>query len=206
MSWQQALLAAGLAIELVSLVYYIYTIRKGTTRPHPVSWLGWTVIGAIGAWATRSGGAGLGFYIAASFVVITFIVFVLSLLPGYEDGIDEKNPTDLPVLIVGIALLVLRISHIGIAHLNDPPVQASLAVLGDTCFVWFTVKKTLKYDTEPFLPWLGAIAASVIGVAVLGKYNYTTVVYPAYLVFADAAVTVASVVGKRRKRKRAGGR
>jgi hypothetical protein len=200
-----ALVLLGVGIELVSMLYYIRSTLKGSTRPHPISWAGWTAIGIVGAWAARSGGAGLGFYIAAAFVAVTASIFVISLLPGLGHGMDERSPTDLPVLVLGVLLIALRIAGVGFLRLDDPAVQATLAVLGDSCFAWFTVRKAYQYpDTEPLWPWFGAVIAAAIGIIVLGAYNYTAMAYPMYLLVANAAITGAILIGSSRKRNKRG--
>lgn len=203
MGWQDVLLRIGLAIEFISMAYYIRSIVKGPTRPHPVSWAGWTAIGAVGAWAARSGGAGLGFYIAAAFVAVTASIFIISLIPGYAHERDETSPTDLPILVMGVLLLVLRVAGIDFLHLSDPAVQVTLAWLGDSCFAWFTLRKAVEDPaSEPLWPWFGAVIASAIGLVVLGAYSYTAMAYPLYLLTANMAITGSVLLGRSLKRNK----
>jgi hypothetical protein len=193
MSWRDILTFLAIGIELASLVFYVWTILKGPTRPQPISWAGWTAIGAVGTLAARSGGAGLTFYVAASFVAVTASVLVISLIPGYgHSGTDKAEPTDLPVLILGVALLVLRSFGYG-----SPALNATLAVAGDSCFAWFTLRKAMKFpDTEALLPWLGAVVAAGLGLVVLGSFNYTAMAYPLYLLIANAVIAAGILVGR----------
>lgn len=196
MSWQDILLWIGIAIELVSLVYYIFSIVRGETRPHPITWAGWTAIGAVGTWAARSGGAGLGLYIAATFVAVTASIFVISLIPGYGHSTDETSPTDPYILVLGLVLLALRTIGVG-----APWLHATLAVVGDGCFAWFTFRKAIEHPkTEPLWPWLGATLSAGIGLVILGAYNYTSMAYPTYLFVGNAAIAVGILVGRARKR------
>jgi hypothetical protein len=198
-SWKDVLTLIGVGIELGSVIFYIWTILKGSTRPQPISWAGWTAIGAVGAWAARSGGAGLSFYIAAAFVAVTGSVLIVSLIPGYgHSGTDDPEPTDLPILIAGVILLVLR--ALGVF---PPSLHATLAVLGDSCFAWFTLRKAARYpETEAFWPWAGAVVAAGLGLVVLGSFNYTAMAYPVYLFVANTAITGAILIGRSRKPKR----
>ena len=203
MNWQHLLTWAAIGIEFVAMLYYIRSILGGSTRPNPYSWAGWTAIGAVGAWAARSGGAGLGFYIAAAFVGVTASIFVISLVPGYAHTRDKASPTDVPVLITGVVLLALRAFGVDILHLNDPAVQATLSWLGDSCFAWFTLRKAVEDpDSEPLWPWFGAVAASAIGLVVLGAYNYTAMAYPLYLFVANLAITASILLGRQLKRNK----
>ena len=197
MSWQDQVTWVAVGIELVSLIYYIRSIVKGPTRPHPISWAGWTAIGAVGAWAARSGGAGLAFYVAAAFVVVTGSIFVVSLLPGYGHETDETSITDRPVLVLGVLLIGLRILNLG-----APWIHASLAVAGDSCFTWFTIRKAMQHpDTEPLWPWLGAVVAASLGIVVLGAHNYTAMAFPVYLLAANVGIAGATVIGRVKKSK-----
>jgi ammonia channel protein AmtB len=200
MSWRDWVTALGLTIEAVSTVYYLWTIPKGSTRPHPITWAGWTVVGAVGAWASLVAGAGLGFYIAAAFVGVTASVFLASLIPGYGGGrLDKRGPTDLPVLVAGIILLLLRAFNIFPVGLH-----ASLAVAGDFCFTWFTLRKTWRHpETESLLSWLLTTIAAATGVVVLGSFSYAAAIFPIYLVVASGSIAGAILIKRYKTPKRA---
>jgi hypothetical protein len=199
-SWRDILTYIGVAIELAGAGYYLWTIPKGDTRPQPISWLGWTLIGIVGAWAARSGGAGLSFYIALSFVAVTASVFIASIIPGYgHSGTDKRELTDIPVLVAAIILLALRVMSVG-----TPAVHATLAVLGDSCFAWFTLRKAWRYpQTESLLGWSAAVLAGGLGLVVLGSFSYSAAVFPAYIFVGNAAIAGATFLGRQRL---AGGR
>ncbi|MGA3150423.1 MAG: hypothetical protein ABSD10_02290 [Candidatus Saccharimonadales bacterium] len=203
MVWKDWLTAVGLIVELVGAVYYLWTILKGSTRPQPITWGGWTAIGAVGAWASYSGGAGLGFYIAASFVAVTASVFVVSLIPGYgHKGTDKPEPADLPILIAGIILLILRAMN-----LFPVSVHASLAVLGDACFAWYTLRKAWRYpETESLLAWAIGVLVAAVGVIVLGSFSYTAAVFPIYILIGNAAITGTLLVRHYKPAKKRAGK
>jgi hypothetical protein len=198
MNLKDWLTAIGVAIELVGAMYYLWTIPKGDTRPQPISWAGWTAIGVVGTWAAYSGGAGRATFIAASFVLVTAAIFAVSLIPGYgHKGTDKPEPTDLPILIAGIVLLVLRALNV-----FPPSLHVSLAVLGDLCFAWFTLRKAWIYpETENLVGWLAAVVAAGLGLAVIGSYSYTALVFPLYIFVGNTAIAAAIVISRRRQTK-----
>lgn len=193
MSFKDGLTVLGVVIELVGALYYLWTIPKGDTRPQPITWGGWTAIGAVGTWAAYSGGAGRATFIAASFVLVTAVIFLVSLIPGYgHRGTDEPEPTDLPILIAGIILLVLRALNV-----FPPSLHVSLAVLGDLCFAWFTLRKAWQFpETENLIGWLAAVVAAAIGVIVLSSFSYTAALFPIYILVGNSAIAGAILIQK----------
>ena len=195
MSWKDWLTAVALVIELAGALYYLWTIPKGDTRPQPISWAGWTAIGAVGTWAAYSGGAGRAALVAAAFVFVTATIFLVSLVPGYgHKGTDKPEPTDLPVLIIGVILLILRALNI-----FPPSLHVTLAVAGDFCFAWFTLRKAWRYpETESLLGWLAAVIAAGLGLVVIGNFSYTALLFPLYLFVGNSAIAAVILIQRQK--------
>jgi hypothetical protein len=107
-----AIVSAGLAVEAAAVGSYIRTLVRGESEPHWVSWLVWTLIGAIGSWAAFDGEAGvIGVLVPLSFVAVTFAVFALtcarsSLLLDDHGYASAAYPAYLLVANLAIAAVV----------------------------------------------------------------------------------------------------
>jgi hypothetical protein len=179
------IVSAGLAVELAGFSSYLRTLLRGESEPHWVSWLVWTLIGAIGTWAAYDGGAGvIGVLVPLSFVAVTFTVLALSCMRS--KAIVTRG--DLALGAISIATLVAW-QTLGLS----PGFAATAAVFADGCVVYPTLRKTwLQPASEPLYPWVGAVFAAACGLLVLHDYSYASAAYPAYLLVANA--TIAAVV------------
>ncbi len=184
-------------------VYYVYTIIKGSTRPHPISWGVWSLIGVLGVGATLEGGAGTGAYASIAALVVTTIVFIISLNKKYGKKGGEWYDYPLGFLAIGGILAW----HFG----NLSGVQAvTLAVAADATVIWFTLRESWRHpETESFLAWFAGAIAFFIGTLALESYSYEAAAYPIYLFLGNSLITSALAanalglqVGKQRSRKK----
>jgi hypothetical protein len=85
MNYKIILGAAAVVIGIIGFIPYYRDIFKGKTKPHTFSWVGWTIMEAIGFFAQISQHAGAGAWVTGSNMLITTGVVVLSFRYGEKD-------------------------------------------------------------------------------------------------------------------------
>lgn len=192
MDWQLATTLAGIIIGAISAGLYIRTILSGETKPHRVTWGGWTFVGLLGLLSSRNAGAGIGLLVAASFVIEVAIIFCLSMVPKYGKPGGTK-PELLAGVVAGIALMTMLV-------IDYPPgIGTTIAIVADLVFLWPTLKAAwLQPDTEAIHPWVIGAIAIALGTAALGKYSYAAAGYSYYIFLGNIAVFTALMIQKPR--------
>src|SRR5438105_2836867 len=119
----------GTVIALVGGSSYVWSIIKGRTKPHRISWGVWMLAGILGIWASHDGGAGAGLLVTATFAVIVTVTFALSLFPRYGKPGSQRSDWLVGLLAI-VGLLAWRILHF------TPAWAATLAVAADAMALW----------------------------------------------------------------------
>ncbi len=180
----------GAVIAGISGIYYIYTILKGYTKPHRVTWFGWSLATILGAWAAFSAGAGGGALVPATYAVVLSIIFLLSLVPKYgKPGGDRMDYVIAAVATGGILLW----------QVADLPIAAAttIAILSDMWFSWLTVRESWRQpETEAIGPWLAGSLACALGVAALDSFAYAAAAFPVYILLVNLAIVSVLAVRK----------
>lgn len=178
----------GTVLALIAASAYIWSIFKGQTRPHRVTWGVWTLAGILGLWASHEGGAGIGLMVAASFVLLVTATFLISLLPKY--GKPGGRKTDYligAIAITGlVAWQVLDFS---------PGIAVTIAIVADTLAMWPTLREAwLQPETEELRPWVIGAVAEIFGLAALANYSYAASAYSWYILLGNLAIILALIV------------
>jgi hypothetical protein len=201
MNWQNALSLIGALIAIGAGMLYVRTILSGETKPHRVTWGGWTLVGVLGLTSSAEGGAGPGLLVTGAFVLVIAIVFALSLVHKY--GKPGGSPLE---YMAGAAAALALLSQLFINY--SPAVGATIAVAADIVFLWPTLKAAwLQPDTEALHPWVIGSIAELLGVMALGNYSYAASAYSFYILAGNLAVVAALAIRQPRHKpakKRAG--
>lgn len=156
-------------IFLFSMVPYIRDIFKGTTKPHPYTWLIWTVTQGTATLAMISGGAGWG---SLQFIVSTLacaVVFFLSINKGRE------YITSFDTMCLLLAIVAFGV-YLGPHNLV---LSVTLATLVDVIGYVPTWRKTfLEPESETVSMYLLENLSIFIAMLALSSYNYITLFYP----------------------------
>jgi hypothetical protein len=183
----------GTAVALYSGALYLWSIVRGPTRPHRVTWGGWTLAGILGLWASYEGGAGIGLLVTATFVIIVTLTFGLSLLPRY--GVNGGSRYD--YIAGGLAasgIIAWRIFDF------SPETAATIAVVADAVFLWFTLHKAWQEpETEAIQPWVLGTVALLLGVVSLGDYGYAAAAFSVYILIGNILIVNALLIQRLRR-------
>jgi len=77
-----ALIAALLAVA--GNLPYLWKIVKGKVRPHPYSWMVWSIVSCIIFFGQVAKGAGVGAIPTGTSEIFTIIIFLFSLRYGFK--------------------------------------------------------------------------------------------------------------------------
>ena len=125
-----AVLAALLAIA--GNLPYLVDILKERVKPHPYTWLVWTMVSGIVFFGQLAKGAGIGALPTAASEIFTLIIFLFSLKYGFK-GITKTDTAFLIFAFIGIGLWLLT---------KDPTLSVVVAVCIDLIAFVPTLRKT----------------------------------------------------------------
>lgn len=186
----------GIAAALIAGLaggWYVYTVLRRGTRPHPTTWGVWALVGALGAGSAVEGGAGPGAYVALVFFALHAVVFVLSLTKRF--GKPGGEWYDYALGITAVAALVLW-------QVMDLPAAfaATVAVSADSLALWPTLRESWRQPrTESLSAWLADSAAAMLGVLAVAERRYAPLAYPVYLAIGNSAVAGALLIRRSRR-------
>lgn len=188
--WQEILSVIGVLIATFSGLLYIRTILAGESKPHRVTWGGWTLVGVLGLLSSVKGGAGIGIIVAASFVLGVTAIFCLSLFPKYGKPGGTKVEW-IAGIIAAAALLLHPFLH------YSPTVGTTIAIGADLVFLWPTLKAAwFQPETEALQPWVIGAVAETLGVVALGTFTYAAAGYSVYILVGNLAIIAALMIQK----------
>lgn len=153
-------------LALIGNIPYLINIIKGKTKPHPYTWLIWSIVSCVVFFGQLSKGAGIGAIPTAISEFFTIIIFLLSLKYGF------KNPpkTDKYFLIFALLSLIPWILT------KDPTISVIIVVCIDLIAFIPTLRKTynnpasenaLLYGTNSSRHFLTLFALSSFNIATM---------------------------------------
>jgi len=180
-----ALTIASSALTAAAALPYVLDIIRGRARPRMMSWGIWAVVQAVGAASAFSArqlpGACYTLFCAAGCAAVVFL--------GWRHGSRDFGPLD----AVCVALATEGVALLAVAAVRPRLVPLSWAVAVSVATDFLAYLPTfrhawLKPGEEPWLPYalFGAAAALVLVVA--DFRILAGVIYPVYLLAADAAM------------------
>lgn len=176
----------GIAAALILLATtpaYLQHSLSGPTRPHPLSWGVWSVLGILGAVSATVAGAGVAAVPLFTADALTVLIFVVA----WRQREGEISRSELwPAVPAAVGAIVWIASQ-------DPLAAAIGVVLADSSGGWPTLRKTwLEPRSEP--PVLWAIDAFAFLLASLSVSSVTpaTMLYPVYLTLACALIAIVA--------------
>lgn len=169
-------------ITLVAYYPYIRDIFKGTTKPVRATWFIWSVLSVIALTSQIASGGRWSVVMTVAQMLGVTTVFILSIKRGYG-GLGKKEIISLIVAALGLGLWVVT---------NQPLLALLCVVIVDAAGSWLTVFKAYKDPgSETLSTWIMDCISSIFALVAIGSLNYTLMLYPAYLFFANGAVVVA---------------
>lgn len=173
-----AVIAAVLAI--IGNVPYLIDIVKGKTKPHPYTWLVWSVVSCIVFFGQLKSGGGVGSIPTAASEIFTILIFLFSLKYGFK-GIKTVDTIFLVVALAGIIPWILT---------NDATLSVIIAVSIDLVAFVPTIRKTWREPaTETPILYTMNIVRHVLALFALEAYNIATTLHSLAMIITNSAMT-----------------
>ncbi len=183
------LVIAGV-LTVISALPYIIDILKNKTKPNPVSWLTWTILGVVGAYAAYSAGE----VNTAIFSLTTSAETLIIVILGYFKSKFKYEKFDIYCQVGALSGLLLW-------WIFDSPLLAIFAVIIiDFIGALPTLRHCLK---KPFEETWQAFAIASIGgffaILSLHQYNLASFSYPIYIFLINIVYVLFIIRGRKIK-------
>lgn len=173
-----AIVAALLAVA--GNVPYLLDVFKGRVKPHPYTWLVWSIVSCIVFFGMVAKGAGIGALPAGAAEIFTIIIFLFSIKYGFK-GITKTDTFFLCVALAGIIPWVLT---------NDPTLSVIIAVGIDAVAFIPTLRKTwLHPETETPLLYGTNVLRHILALFSLQAYNIATTLHLVAMIVFNTTMT-----------------
>ncbi len=180
-----AIIAVILAI--VGNVPYLRDVVKLRVKPHPYTWLMWSIVSGVTFFGQLAKGAGVGALPTAVSEIFTIVIFVFSLRYGFKN-IDRKDTYFLIAALLGIIPWLIT---------DDPTLSVVIVVSIDLIAFIPTIRKTWNNPrTETPLLFSMNAARHVLTLFSLQAYNIATTLHSIAMIITNALMTGIIIKGK----------
>ncbi len=180
--------ALAVVIALVSYVPYIRDILKGTTKPHPVSWVAFAILMGITFAAQVVTGAGAGAWVTGVSAAAVLAIAIFAMIHGRVE-----------VVLFDWICLVAALMGIVLWRATSDPLHAVLIVTATHMVAMGPMlrKAYLKPYEETMSLFILSIAKFVVGFFAFASFTLTNTLYPSFIIAVN--IVLVSVLVYRRK-------
>lgn len=172
-----AIVAALLAIA--GNLPYLWDILKGRVKPHPYTWLVWSIVSGTVFFGMLAKGAGIGALPVAASEIFTIIIFLFSLKFGFK-GITRSDTIFLVVALAGLVPWFLT---------KDPTLSVVIAVGIDLVAFVPTLRKTWAHaSTETPVLYGSNVLRHILALFSLQTYNIATTLHSVAMILTNSAM------------------
>ena len=184
---KETLAVVAALIAVAGNLPYLWDILKGRVKPHPYTWLVWTLVSGIIFFGQVAKGAGIGALPTAASEVFTLIIFLFSLKYGFK-GITKTDTAFLALALVGIVPWILT---------NDPTLSVIIAVGIDLIAFAPTLRKTWRYPaTETPILYGSNVLRHTLALFSLQAYNIATTLHSIAMITVNTLMTLLILARK----------
>ena len=177
-------------VGLVGYVPYYRDVIRGTTKPHPFSWVGFALLLGITFFAQVATGAGASAWVNGVSAVGVLGIAVLSFSKGERD-ITHFDWICFVGGLVGIMLWRLT---------SNPLTAVIIVTVVDAIVFLPTYRKAyLKPNEETASLFVLSTVKYFISLFALASFNLTTALFPVSLVITNGAFVLLLMVRRRKK-------
>ena len=173
-----AIVASVLAI--VGNLPYLRDIIRKRVKPHPYTWLVWSIVSCIVFFGQVAKGAGIGALPTAAAEIFTVIIFFFSLRYGFKN-IRKIDTVFLIIAILGLIPWMLT---------KDPTVSVIIAVSIDLIAFTPTLRKTWSEpNTETPLLYSMNVLRHILMLFSLQSHNVATMLHSIVMIISNTFMT-----------------
>lgn len=173
-----AVIAAAIAIG--GYIPYIRDAFRKRVKPHPYTWLVWTIVTGITFFGQLEKGAGIGALPAGVSELFTFSIFIFALRYGFR----YVAKTDTIFLIVALLGLIPWLIS------NDPTISVVIAVSIDVVAFIPTIRKTWEHPkTETPVLYSANVIKHILTLFSLQAYNVATTLHSIVMIITNSIMS-----------------
>ncbi len=182
-----ALVAASLAI--IGNVPYLHDMFRGKVKPHPYTWLIWSIVSGVTFAGQWIGGAGWALIAFGASEIFTFIIFIFSLKYGFKN-IPREDTWFLIIAILGLIPWMIT---------KDPTVSVIIMVTIDCIAFIPTIKKGWRHaHTENVILYQSNILRHVLALLALRSYNIATMFHSVAMIITNSIMVFELLTHKKK--------
>ncbi|HVA97033.1 MAG TPA: hypothetical protein VND99_05255 [Candidatus Acidoferrales bacterium] len=176
----QALLGfSALVLNVIGYIPYIRDIFRKKVKPHPYTWVIWTILTTILAFNQIINGGGYSSLFFISTAILVGFVFILSL----HFGMGDTSKIDRICLILASILLFYWLTT------HDTRISTIYAVIIDGIGAVPTLIKTYNHPTsETYIQWVLSSLAGLLTLLSVPMSDWILLIYPFYVFLMDGAI------------------
>lgn len=187
--WRELVGGFAVALSLASMVPYLYSTWKGTTRPHIFSWAIWGVFNLIGGLAQVVDGGGPGAWVNLAGAGTCWLGAALGYYKGGRRDITRSDGYAAGGAIIGIVPWILT---------NDPLWSVVIITFIDMLAFYPSFRKGWHKPHEDMtLVYIASAVKHALGIAALTNFSVTTVLFSASLVLTNTAYVLMLTMRRR---------
>lgn len=184
-----AMMAAFLAVA--GNIPYLCDLFRGRVKPHPYTWLIWSIVTGITFFGQLAKGAGVGAWPTGVSAFFTVSIFLLALRYGFRH-IVRKDTYFLLAALLGLIPWMLT---------KDPTYSVVIVVTIDIIAFIPTLRKTaLAPKTETPLLFATNVLRHLLTLLSLEAYNVATMLHSIAMVIANSLMTYFIVRAQPKKK------
>ncbi len=182
------LLILSAVITILAIVPYIRDIFRGSTKPNIASWITWMLLFVVAAIAAFADGE----YRTAFFISSVAVETSLVVLLGFKYGYAKYNWFD-------AACQIGALSGFVVWWLFDNPLAAIFLVVVIDFIACLPTLKHAWFDPkeETWATFALSATGAFVAVFALTSFNWTSLLYPVYIVLINLLITSVIVSRKR---------
>lgn len=186
--FRDVILAVSLGATLAGVVSYLFSIFKGHTRPHLLSWIIWTILTGVACSSQLKAGAGIGAWTVGLSCLGSFVITVLAAFKG------ERRGTRSDYIAFTAAILTIPVW----LSASNPLWAVVLVTAIDTLGFYPTYRKSWH---RPFEEDLGIYALMMIAfgssLVIIVEKNMVTALYPAMVAILNGCFVVLCLLRRK---------
>lgn len=188
---KEALAIAATLLAIGGNLPYLLDILKGRVKPHPYTWLVWTLVSGTVFFGMLTKGAGVGALPVAASEIFTLIIFIFSLKFGFK-GVTATDAVFLTAALAGMIPWILT---------TDPTLSVAVAVGIDLIAFGPTLRKTWRHpDTESPILYGSNVLRHILGLLSLQTYNVATTLHSIAMICSNSAMVLILLLRKNNRR------
>lgn len=189
-----AIIASLLAV--VGNVSYLKDTFRGRVRPHPYTWLVWTIVSCVTFFGQVQKGAGIGALPTGVAELFTVVIFLVSLKHLFSGTLAHIRKIDTYFLIIALlGLIPWALTH-------DPTTSVIVVVAIDVVAFIPTLRKTWVHpESEHPLLYEMNVARHGLTLFSLGAYNIATTLHSVAMIAVNTLMTFF-VIGRGSSREK----